>query len=205
MQVIFVGSNHNIRQLTDICTALKLDVAGILDQDYWNNTQHIDHVPVIGSETNWTWSDRYCYFIATNWIPDINLVNQRNQQKRLDQIDLINRHQVQCINLIHPTAIVPDTCELGAGIMIGANVVVGNYCKIGDYCQVREQSYLAHSSTLGRNVVLQVQSYIGSSVTVEDHGYIGIKSSVIAKLPNPLILPKNSFVKSHSYVTNPPG
>jgi UDP-3-O-[3-hydroxymyristoyl] glucosamine N-acyltransferase len=187
--------------MSDLCRAQGLTAIGILDQDYWNNTADIDTIPVIGNEYQFDWSDNYCYFIATNWIPSNDPIHQRNQAKRLKQINLLKQHNVQCINLIHPTAIVPDTCTLGQGIMIGANVIIGNHCAIGDYCQIREQSYLAHSSTLKNNVVLQVQSYTGTNVVVHENSYIGIKSSIIPKNSGQLTIPSNSFVKSHSLVT----
>jgi UDP-3-O-[3-hydroxymyristoyl] glucosamine N-acyltransferase len=205
MQVIFVGSNYNIRQMTDICHARGIEIAGLLDQDYWNNTQHIDHVPVVGNEHRFDWSSDYKYFIATNWMPGAEPAHKRNQQKRIDQINLLKQHDIRCINLIHPTAVVPETCTLGVGVMIGAQVVLGNHCKIGDYCQIREQSYMAHSSTLGTNVVLQVQSYVGSNVVIHDNSYVGIKASIIPKTVDPLIIPKNSFIKAHSMVTVSPG
>jgi len=203
MKVVFVGSNQNIRQLTDICHARGYEVVGILDQDYWTNVSQLDTIPIIGSEIDWTWSTEYSYFIATNWVPGSEPVNQRNQQKRQSLIQLLKQHRVSCINLIHPAAVVPATCKLGHGIFIGANAVLANHCEIGDYCQIREQSYLAHAVTLGQNVVLQVQTYIGSGVVVEDNSYIGIKSSVIppSVWPADLTVPENTFVKAHSLVT----
>jgi UDP-3-O-[3-hydroxymyristoyl] glucosamine N-acyltransferase len=205
MKIVFVGCNHNIQQMTDICHGQGLTVVGILDHDYWNNTEQIGSVPVIGSEQQWNWSNEYAYFIATNWIPGNDTVHQRNQLKRINQINLLQKQKIQCVNLIHPTAVVPNTCTLGQGIMIGANSVLGNHCQIGDYCQIREQSYLAHSATLSTNVVLQVQSYIGAGVVIHDHSYIGIKSSIIPKSTDQLSIPANTFVKSHSLITSTPG
>lgn len=202
MKIVFVGSNHNIQQMTDICQSQGLEVVGILDHDYWLNTEHIGSVPVIGSEQDWNWSTEYSYFIATNWIPSNNPVHQRNQLKRINQIKLLQQQKVQCVNLIHPTAVVPNTCVLGQGVMIGANAVIGNFCHIGDYCQIREQSYLAHSATLGTNVILQVQAYVGTNVVVNDNSYIGIKSSIIPKSTDQLSIPANTFIKSHRLITS---
>jgi UDP-3-O-[3-hydroxymyristoyl] glucosamine N-acyltransferase len=154
MKVVFVGSNYNIRQMTDICYASGIEVGGILDHDFWKNTTHIDGVPVIGTEHDFHWSPEYSYFIATNWIPVNNSTHLRNQKKRHTQIQLLEQHHIQCINLIHPSAVVSNTCILGHGIMIGANAVIGNHCRIGNFCQIREQSYLAHSATLKENIVL---------------------------------------------------
>jgi len=205
MKVVFVGSNHNIQQMVDICQLHSLEVFGIVDGDYWNNTTHIDAVPVVGSESQWDWSSNYYYFVATNWTLGTDPVHQRNRQKRINHINLLQQNHIQCINLIHPTAVVPITCTLGNGIMIGANAVLGNHCRIGNHCQIREQSYLAHSATLGNNVILQVQSYIGSHVTVQDHSYVGIKSSIIARSAETLTIPDNSFIKSHSLITSVSG
>lgn len=200
--IVFVGSNHNITQMVDICCANNLKIAGIVDQDYWNNTSDIHGVPVIGSEYSFDWNSKYHYFIATNWTPVRFDFSVRDRAKRARLIELLKQQDIQCINLIHPTAIVPNTCQLGTGMMIGAGVIIGNYSVLGDYCQVREQSYLAHHCRVDFNSVLQVQSYTGHNVLISNNCYIGIKASIINNDVDPIIIPPNSFVKSHSLITN---
>lgn len=206
MKLVFVGSNQNIAQLVDTAQANNIQIAGIIDQDYWGNTPALDGVPVIGTELAWDWTQDFVYFVATNWMPGPAPGNQRNQQKRAGHRSLLATHGIRAINLVHPQAWVAPTCQLSQGIFVGAMAVIGNHCKIGAYCQIREQSYVAHGAVLGQNVVLQVQGYVGSEVIIGDNCYLGIKSSVIPRTwPAGVVVPTNTFVKSHSMVVKTPG
>ena len=199
--VVFIGSNYNLLQMVDLVRLQGRELVGIIDSDYYNNTEHICGVAVVGSEETWDWGQDYEYFVATNWSPR-DSVQERNRVKRVAQITQIKNQKVDCINLIHPTSIVPETVQLGQGIMIGAGAILGNDCHIGDFCQIREQSYLAHNTTLSENIIVQVKAYIGAGVTIKEQSYIGKRASIIPTESTGLVVPANSFVKSHSLYTN---
>lgn len=199
--IVFVGSNANILQMVDNAQSNGRKVAGIIDADYYNNTTDIDGVPVIGSELDWNWSLEYDYFLATSWVPYNKPLHQRNKQKRFEQINLLESHRVQCINLIHKSAIIPPTCNIGTGVMIGAYAVLGNHVTVGDYAQVREQSYLAHSASIGANSTVQVQAYIGRDVQLGEYCYIGVRASIVPAQAEPIQIDDNTFIKSNTMVT----
>jgi UDP-3-O-[3-hydroxymyristoyl] glucosamine N-acyltransferase len=201
--IIFIGSNSNLRQLIDICELNKVKIEGVLDQDYWGNTETLQGLPVIGSENTFNFSNSYDYFIATSWTPPNTEISLRDRKKRFEQMVLLKHKKIECVNIIHPSAVVPSTVKLGHGIMIGANTVIGNYVNISNYCQIREQSYLAHHCEIEQNTILQVQSYVGSCCKIGSNCYVGIKSSIIPNISTEILtLPEWSFVKSHSLCTN---
>jgi acetyltransferase-like isoleucine patch superfamily enzyme len=201
--IIFIGSNSNLKQMIDICELNKVKIEGILDQDYWGNTETLQGLPVIGNENTFNFSDSYDYYIATNWTPYQIDWSIRDRKKRLAQIALIENKKIRCVNLIHPSAVVPSTVVLGHSIMIGAYAVIGNHVILSNYCQIREHSYLAHTSEIAQNTILQVQSYVGSYCKIGSNCYVGIKSSIIPNIPKEILtLPEWSFVKAHSLCTN---
>lgn len=192
-QLVFLGSNHNLRQMADIADMLGYEVMGIVDQDYFGNTDYICNIPVIGNELTWDKKD-YVYFNAVNYNPLAS--HQRNNAKRQQLQELASEKQLTCINLIHPAAIVAPTVRLGHNIMICAGAIVSNYATLNSYCQIREQSYIAHNAVIGAGAVVQVQGYVGSEIVVGDNAYIGIKGTVISGKDSTYKLPVNSFVRS---------
>lgn len=192
--VIFLGSNYNLNQMTDICEAQGLPVAGLVDSDYYGNTDTIGGVPVIGSENTFEFTDQYCYFLAVNWMPGDS--NTRNRNKHAKFVELINDQNLDCVTLKHPTAIIPSTVTIGKNVLVGAYSVIGNYSIIGDFCQIREQSYLAHNSRLHTNVVVQVQSYVGANIQIGNNCYLAVKSSVITRGKS-ASLPAGTFIRAN--------
>ena len=57
---------------------------------------------------------------------------------------------------IHPTAIVSEDAQIGAGVEIGAFAIIGERCVIGDGC------IIAPRATLERNVILGADVKVGS-------------------------------------------
>lgn len=57
---------------------------------------------------------------------------------------------------IHPTAIVAEDAQIGAGVEIGAFAIIGERCVIGDGC------IIAPRATLERNVILGADVKVGS-------------------------------------------
>lgn len=181
-------------QMADIANLRDYDDLAIVDHDYYGNRDFIDNIPVIGSEQSYPFDQNCDYFLAVNWFPEKSEIQIRNKQKRNYLIDLLHNKKIRCVNLIHPTAIVPKTVHLGQGIMICSGAIIGNHCTVDDFVQIREHAYLAHHAVIKKNSVIQVYGYVGSDVTVGRDCYIGIRSSCVKKNS---IIQDNTFIKSH--------
>lgn len=69
---------------------------------------------------------------------------------------------------IHPTAIVEDGVEIGAGSSVWDNVHVrGPGTRIGRDCIVGEKSYVAYGVSIGDRVKINAMVYICTAVTIE--------------------------------------
>ena len=204
--VVFLGSNGNILQMLDIVHSEGRTVAGIVDSDYWGNTDTIKGIPVIGSELEWSWSNEYDYFVAAGWSYPNNEVQHRCFRKRDHYIRLLEEQGIACTNIIHSRAWVPDTVALGQNIMICADVIVQNEVVICDHAQVREQSYLAHNCIIGKNSVISAGAYIGNMVQVGEHAYIGVRATIVPKadpwVDHVVTIAQGAFVKSCAMVTD---
>jgi carbonic anhydrase/acetyltransferase-like protein (isoleucine patch superfamily) len=200
--IVFVGSNNNLLQMVDNANSTGREVVGIVDSDYYGNTDSIEGVPVIASEDTFAWDTKFDYFVATSWFPENTSTQQRNKTKRLQLISILEKNKIVCTNLVHARALVPKTCELGNGVMIAADAILGNYAMVGNYSQIREKAYLAHHACVEQDCIVQVGCYVGSSVVVGAGSYMGIGASIVPSHTDPLVIERNSFIKSMQLITS---
>lgn len=80
---------------------------------------------------------------------------------------------------VHPTAVVPESCTLGAEIYLGPYVVLGENVCIGDRSSVHAHTVLGDDVTVGEDtvvhshVVLRDRVKLGNRVTLEDGVVLG--------------------------------
>lgn len=69
---------------------------------------------------------------------------------------------------IHPTAIIEDDVEIGAGTSVWDNVHIRHGARIGEQCIVGEKTYIAYDVQIGNLVKINAFVYICNAVTIED-------------------------------------
>ena len=69
---------------------------------------------------------------------------------------------------IHPTAIVEDNVELGAGTSVWDNVHIRHSTRLGESCIVGGKTYIAYGVDIGNRVKINAFVYICNAVTIED-------------------------------------
>lgn len=189
--IIFLGSSETISIFADVCWDQDIPIAGIIDSDYYGNTDSIDGIPYIGSEKSVDFAQlkkTHDFFIGVNPIPGID----RNIYKRQMFIDLIRLHDLPCANLIERQSRVGRLTTLGKGIFIGYCASIHSHVTIGDFCQIYALSAVAHHSVLKENVVVQRMVMVTSNTTIEDNAYIGMCSKLLKD--SGMTIGANSFV-----------
>jgi NDP-sugar pyrophosphorylase family protein len=163
--------------LVDAAHRQGLTVAGIVDSDYWGNTEIYAGQLVIGTEKDFddpeklkSWTNEYDFFIATNWSPDPAHDRDRNKKKYL--IDLVERVGIKCINLIDPSVYIGSRVKLGNGIYIGYNVYIEFNCEIESFCLIHYDVGMSHGVTIGKNTIVHCKCGLGNS-TIGKDVYIG--------------------------------
>lgn len=163
--VIFLGASTNLDVPLRIARLSGLEVAGIVDSDYYGNTQEIMNLPVLGSEHQFDWDQartRYSFFIAQSF----STTSARNMTKRLAYIDLIKQHDLKCANLIHPHSEIYDSVELGQGCFVGYCSGISHKVAIGDHSQMHSFSIYGHDTNIGQNCCFNSYVMISAHITV---------------------------------------
>lgn len=71
-------------------------------------------------------------------------------------------------NYIHPTAIIEEGVEIGAGTSVWDNVHIRHSTRIGEQSIVGEKTYIAYNVQIGNRVKINAFVYICAAVTIED-------------------------------------
>ena len=69
---------------------------------------------------------------------------------------------------VHPTALVEEGVEIGAGSSVWDGVHIRHHARIGEQCIVGEKSYIAYEVKIGHRVKINAMVYICAAVTIED-------------------------------------
>ncbi len=74
---------------------------------------------------------------------------------------------------IHPTALVSDQAEIGAGTQVWMNVQIRENARIGKNCIIGRNAYIENGVTLGDNCKVQNNALLYHDATLQDGVFIG--------------------------------
>ena len=199
--LVLLGSNFALYKLTETCEDIGIPIAGIVDKDYYGNTDTICEVPIIGSEDTF-FNDisnrtKYNFFCATNWSPENNPVHQRNKNKRAHLVELIEKLNLDCISIVDTTARVSRHATIGPGVFIDGNVLLEPEVTVKKFSTVMYNTLIGHHTLIGENCVIQRGCYIAADCILEDNVYV----SVACKLLKPgAKFGENTFIHDGIYI-----
>jgi UDP-2-acetamido-3-amino-2,3-dideoxy-glucuronate N-acetyltransferase len=88
------------------------------------------------------------------------------------------------IYFAHPSAVIDDGCEIGAGTKVWHFSHIMPNCKIGEDCNIGQNVVISPEVVLGKNVKVQNNVSIYTGVTCEDDVFLG-PSMVFTNVINP--------------------
>ena len=97
----------------------------------------------------------------------------------------------------HPTAVIDEGCEIGAGTKIWHFSHIMPNCKIGENCNLGQNVVVSPDVVLGKNVKVQNNVSIYTGVVCEDDVFLG-PSMVFTNIINPrsAVSRKNQYAKT---------
>lgn len=81
--------------------------------------------------------------------------------------------------LVHPTAVVSPTVQIGQGTSIMANAIVNANAELGDNVIVNSGAIIEHDCLIGEHVHVATGARLASGVQVSSGSHIGVGASVI--------------------------
>jgi hypothetical protein len=179
--LIFLGSNSIMYKFTEVCDMVGIKVAGLIDSNYFGNTEEICEVPVIDTELCLEDSTKleyykknFNFFCAVNWTPEKTPVMERNQNKRWKLLELIHRYNLPCISIVDPDARISKNSTIGYGCFVDAHVMIEPLTTVGNFTNIYYNTILGHNNTVGNNCVFQRQVMLTGGNTVGDNCYFAL-------------------------------
>lgn len=92
--------------------------------------------------------------------------------------DLARADGFEIVSVIHPSAVVSPSAQLGSGATVLAHAVLGADCRLGENVTVNTAAVVEHDGRLGDHVHVATGALLASGVEVGTAAHIGIGASV---------------------------
>ena len=170
--LVLCGGRHAV-EVIDALLACGVPIHGCLDAHIALGTEVFPGVGVIGSD------DDLDALVADGYgTVYLGIGGLDNLDTRIRLFRRLNELGVVQPPLIHPSAHVADSAEIGAGTTILARASVGPLSHIGENCILTQSSVVTHHCQLGDHVVLAPNATLAAGVTVGDAVTIGMGVTV---------------------------
>jgi acetyltransferase EpsM len=113
----------------------------------------------------------------------VGYIGMTQEREVYDKLIGLGIPREKFINLIHPTAIVPEGfCSIGNGILLAPHSQLSADATLSDNCMLMGGAFVGHNSTLDRYVSLATNSVVGANVHVGKAVHIGSNATIREKL-----------------------
>lgn len=188
---LLVGYSGHAFVVLEAAMLMGLNITGYLEQKpVASNPFNLKHVGFEGDKNfDWTSTVKFVLGFGENTL-------------RFRIGELIKSKNKELVNIIHPTAVLSYSFNMGQGNFIAANVTVNALASIGDYCILNTGAIVEHECTIGDavhigpgavlagNVKVGARSFIGANavikqgVTIGNNVIVGAGSTVINNIPD---------------------
>lgn len=103
----------------------------------------------------------------------------RVRRRLVDALAALPSPPPPAVTLVHPSATVSLTAQLGAGVFVGPRAVVHTRAKIGDHAIVNTGSIVEHECEVGENVHVAPGAILGGRARAEPDALVGIGARVM--------------------------
>ena len=101
---------------------------------------------------------------------------------RLEIQGYLERHAIAPVTVVHRTAFVADTVELGPGTQVLAQTAVCVDARVGAACIVNTRASVDHECRLGDGVHIGPGATLAGCVEVGDHTFVGAGAVVLPRI-----------------------
>lgn len=113
-------------------------------------------------------------------------------------VDKMKAKGARFINVIHPTAVIADSCTLGNGVVIYPFALISDNAKVGDGSIINMYSSVAHDSSLGEYCTISAHCDITGMCKLGNMVFMGTTSNMVpsSKVGNNVYICAGSTVMS---------
>ena len=144
----------------------------------------IDGIPIsYGSDGLLSFIDNLMHYnLRPADVDCIAAIGGGNGEAREIMTQLMESHGFRSRSLIHKTAIISQTAEVGRNIQLLSGSIIGPFASIGDFSIINSGANVDHDCTIGRKCHIAPQAALAGEVFVEDNSFIGINATILPRV-----------------------
>ncbi|MBP3951519.1 acetyltransferase [Bacillus suaedae] len=170
MKLILIGQGGHSRVVEETADQLNIEVIGYLDDKYsffdLENDKYIGPIHSVPKLIDLYSDIKFLISIGNNVV-----------RKRI--VERLNLSDTYYLTLIHPTAVISRSAEIGAGTVVMAQSIVQTNAKIGQHVIINTGSVIEHDNHLGDFVHLSPNATLTGGVSIEEGAHVGAGATVI--------------------------
>lgn len=168
--LLIVGAGGHALVVLSVAIACSEKVYGYVDDNPALLNQVINHYPVLG-DTSLLETDNIKYAVC-------GLGDNSKRKSIYHQFRKVNAWKT----LIHPTAYVHPSVEIGEGSVIFAGAIIQPNARIGRHCIINTGATVDHDSIIEDFVHIAPGVHLAGGVRVNEGAFLGIGSIVIPRI-----------------------
>ncbi|MGJ9459048.1 acetyltransferase [Oceanobacillus sp. CF4.6] len=169
MRVIILGDGGHSRVIQEmIFTNEKYEVIAILDDKYEQGfqTKGIIHAPI-------------AYLARLNNYQTNIVVAIGNNRIRKNLVEGLNLLPENYLSLVHPTAVISGSANIGTGTVVMPNAVINAKAEIGMHCIINTGAIIEHDNTIGEYTHVSPNATLTGNVTSGEGVHVGSSATII--------------------------
>ncbi len=195
LSYVIWGSSGHAKVLASLIAVCGGQVVALFDNDD-NVSSVLPDVPLYRGKSGFQqWAEET---ERLNDIAGLVAIGGRKGRDRIAIQMLFKRYGMLLPNVVHPSATVCKTAQLGDGSQILAQAVVAANTRIDSACIVNHHASIDHECALGEGVHVAPGAILCGCVTVGDNAMIGAGAVVLPRL----VISSDAVVGAGSVVTH---
>lgn len=163
-KVILVGY---FQEMVELCWDCGLEIVGAID-----NRPIPDVIPFLGND-----SDAEAIYQK---YPDVEIVITPDApQVRRRLVDYYRSIGFSFATVIHPTASISPTAQIGEGTVIQRDVNVSSNSRVGAFCKLNTRCNVMHDNHMGGYSTIAPNAVLLGCVTLGENCYVGANCTVL--------------------------
>jgi sugar O-acyltransferase (sialic acid O-acetyltransferase NeuD family) len=154
-----------VRAINDASPAPRWDLLGFLDDDPARRGERIGGIPVLGGAAQLAQLDGARAVVCTG--------HPGNFASKRAIVERLGLGPERYATLVHPAAVVPASCRLGAGTVVLAGAVLTTDVEIGAHVGVMPQAVLTHDDRVADYAIIAAGVRLAGGVQVREGAYLG--------------------------------
>lgn len=175
-KIVIIGAGGNAIEIDEYIAFnnrknRECEVIGIIDDNEASYFKYNFSAPYLGSIKDHKINEEIFYVIAI-----------ANAAYKVPIVKRFLEEKANFINIIHSTAYVSPSAELGIGVVIAPFVNLGPNTRIGDFTLINSRASIGHDTKVGKfNFVAPNVSFSGNTV-IGDENLFGVNSASIPSI-----------------------